>query len=95
MNIYLVRKKKIERLETNDFCVVVAKSSRKAKNVHPYDGTIFSKKLDENSWWSKSWKWSDPKQLKAKLVGKASKTQKENLIICAAFNCLDVKININ
>jgi hypothetical protein len=87
VNIYLLRKSRPKLFDSLDFCVVVAKTAKDAKNIHPYDGTIYSEKSNKNSYWYiASDNWKHPNRITATLVGKALDSQEENSIICSSFN---------
>lgn len=86
MNIYLLTQRDENGMDTFDSCVVVAKTTKKAKEIHPR-GELYSSTMPSilNSWNYSTWT-NTPDKVKAYLIGKAAKDQKENTVICSSFN---------
>ena len=79
MNLYLLTQIKKRGYDTYDSSVVVAKSARDARKIHP---SIFRNGIWDNDGYS----WpSDPADVQTELIGKTTHKALRG-VICASFN---------
>lgn len=80
MNIYHLTQNEENGYDTYSDCVVVAKTNKAARNIHPSG--------DKSHWkdnkWFQDWA-SNPKNVSAQFIGKAKKGL-EGTVICASYH---------
>lgn len=81
MNIYHLTQDETTGYDTYSDCVVIAKSKKAARNMHPSE---YRKAWNDGEVWIRDWA-SEPKNVSAQLIGKAKKGSKE-LVICASYH---------
>ena len=82
MNIYELSQSKSKGLDTYDSCVVIAKSPKDARTIHP------SRDLQDQPWTGEGtgiMTWAKPEDVTVVHIGKASRGMKRGLVV-SSFN---------
>lgn len=82
MNIYLIQQDENSKYDSYDSAVVVAKTARRARMIHPSRNGITT---DWSCWDLMS--WTDPKHVRVRLIGTlSSESYAEGDVILASYN---------